>query len=222
MYACMFAQSSGMPHKFIIRLAVATLIASLFVIPCNSDLVMSLSTRNTRTDSATKLITFCIDCPSPDQEGSAAYGLLPKHGMSDFQVFGQLVYCVPNYGESKRILNAHQFTNRIVLVDRGKVPILDKIEKIIRSAAVGIIIADDGRCNESFSYCGPRAGSVAEGGFAAYDSEQRWGDLDIPVMIVTVQTADTLRRMMGFKQVEIPKLGFHNITLFNDGSSDEL
>ena len=37
------------------------------------------------------------------------------------------------------------------------------------SGAAGVIIVDDGQCNEDFSRCGPRAGSVKDGGFAPMD-----------------------------------------------------
>jgi hypothetical protein len=136
-------------------------------------------------------------------------------------VIGELVYCVPNFAESKRIINKHQFSNRIVLVDRGRLPILEKLQKILLSDAAGVIIADDGRCDDEFTFCGHRAGSAGEGGFSAYDDTALWNDLEIPVMMVSVRTADTLRQMMGFNRVDIPRLGLHNVTTFNDGS-DEL
>ncbi|KAJ1430401.1 hypothetical protein B484DRAFT_448933 [Ochromonadaceae sp. CCMP2298] len=203
------------------RLAATILLLALFLESGLGNLMVSLSTRHDRTGGAVKLISFCIDCPAPDSEGSAAHALLPKHGMQDFHVIGELVYCVPNFAESKRVMNPHQFINRIVLVDRGRIPILEKLQKIMLTDASGIIIADDGRCNDEFTFCGHRAGSAAEGGFSPYDSEELWNDLEIPVMMVSVRTADTIRRMMGFNKVEIPRLGLHNVTAFNDGS-DEL
>lgn len=198
----------------------------LMVVHSHGSLTVSLHKKhNQMSDNGLTIVSFCKDCPSPDLEGSVATGLHPKHGIQDFQVIGTLVYCVPNNAESRKVLNAHHFKGRIVLIDRGNVGLLDKIEKIQDSEAVGIIIADDGRCKEDFSYCGPQAGSARDGGFAIHDSEHRWREVEIPVVLVSVRTADILRRTMGTRRVEIPKLGMQNITIFHHGKEqykDEL
>lgn len=206
-------------------LRLAGLLA-LFVWSSESSLTVSLHKRqNQMSDKGLTIVSFCIDCPSPNLEGAVATGLHPKHGLQDFQVVGTLVYCVPNNAEARKVLNSHHFKGRIVLIDRGNMGLLDKIEKIQDSEAVGIIIADDGRCKEDFTFCGPQAGSAREGGFAIYDNEQRWREVEIPVVMVTVRTADTLRKTMGIRRVEIPKLGMQNLTIFHHGKEqyrDEL
>ena len=171
------------------------------------------------------MITFCIDCPSPQLEGSLAYGLQAKFGLREFAVVGTLVYCVPNNAEARKVFNAHHFRDRIVLVDRGNIGLLDKAVKIQDSEAVGIIIADDGRCRDDFSFCGAQAGSAGDGGYGPYDNENRWKEIDIPVILVTVKTADILRKMMGIRKVNMPRLGMQNITVFHTGADsykDEL
>jgi hypothetical protein len=148
-----------------------------------------------------------------------------KHGLQDFHVVGTLVYCVPNHAEGRKILNGHHFKDRIVLIDRGAIGIVDKVEKILDSEPVGVIIADDGRCKEDFSYCGQQAGSLRDGGFAVNDELARWRDINIPVILVTVRAADILRSAMGIRKVEIPKYGMQNITVFHHGKDqykDEL
>jgi hypothetical protein len=200
---------------------------SLAVLPLNwSALTVSMSKRsNHASDNGLTLIAFCVDCDNPFHEGAAAKGLHPKHGLQNFHTIGTLVYCVPNNAEARKVLNAHHFKNRIVLIDRGNMGLLDKVDKIQDSEAVGIIIADDGRCKEDFSYCGPQAGSAREGGFAINDNIQRWRDVEIPVVIVSQRTAELLRLTMGVRTVEIPKLGVQNITIFHHGKEqfrDEL
>ncbi len=44
-----------------------------------------------------------------------------------------MVYCIPNGAESSKIVNRSQFTDRIVLVDRGReTTIKDKISRITK------------------------------------------------------------------------------------------
>lgn len=176
-----------------------------------------LSSRNiVYGTQALKYIAFCINCPSPDSEGSIAKALVARHCPQDFSVTGELLYVVPNHAESNRPLNRHQFADRIVLVDRGKVSIVEKVQKIIRKSDVkGIIIADDGTCTPDFGFCGARAGSAAEGGFSSYDDPVHWKDVNVPVVIVSVDTANKLRSMMTNKRLPIKKIGMQNVTVLS-------
>jgi hypothetical protein len=171
------------------------------------------------------MVSFCRGCPSPEDEGSAIFGIMPRYGFHDYHVTAEMVYCVPNHAEDEDLMNGHQFNDRVVFVDRGIVSLLDKVLKIQSSGASGIIIADDGQCTENFSYCGPRAGSVAEGGFAPDEaSSLQWKSVSIPVILVTFSSAEKLRRLMQIEKVNVPRKGFQNVTiLFNpDGSREEL
>ena len=206
----------------LILLSLLTSYASI-----EATLLVSLSRKQSQgvKGNALVAVNFCVDCPTPHSEGSQVMGLQPKFGLKTFHVSGALVYCVPNNAESRKVLNAHHFKDRFVLVNRGNVGLLDKIEKIEDAEAVGVIIADDGRCREDFSFCGPQAGSVADGGFAIYDNEKRWNNIRIPVVLVSVKTAEILRNNMGVREVNIPKLGKQNITIFHFGKDsfrDEL
>ena len=130
-----------------------------------------ISKSNLEYERAVKLISFCIDCPSPEDEGSVAYGLISRYlyaSKQDYVVTGQLVYCVPNLADGPSILNKHQFPGRIVLVDRGKISLHEKIFRLQQAGAEAILVGDDGQCDEAFTYCGARMGSALEGGFAAF------------------------------------------------------
>ena len=212
-------------NSSVLLLTVIVLVQLIMTVPpvCGS-LTVSLS-RKSHLDNGLTIVSFCQDCPDPRLEGSIAKGLHPKHGIQEFQVVGTLVYCVPNNAESRKILNMHHFKSRIVLIDRGNKGLIEKVEKVLDSDAVAVIIADDGRCKEDFSYCGIQAGSTQDGGFAPSDEISRWRDIDIPVVLVTVRTADILRKTMGIRKVDIPKLGMQNITIFHHGKEqykDEL
>jgi hypothetical protein len=203
---------------------LVVLLTCILVQYVNTSLTVELS-RKRYVENGYTLVTYCVDCPSPHSEGALARGLHPKHGLQEFHVIGTLVYCVPNSAEGRKVLNAHHFKNRIVLIDRGALGILDKVEKILDSETVGVIIADDGRCKEDLSYCGLQAGSIKDGGFAINDDISRWRDVPIPVVLISVRTADLLRSTMGIRKVYIPKHGMQNITVFHHGKDqykDEL
>ncbi len=138
-------------------------------------LMLHLDDRNVKSNrkgqESLKVISFCTNCPNPDEEGSMAYGLLNYHFLEpeplEYEIITEAVYCVPNYADHAKIINGAQMRNRVVLVKRGKVPLVDKVRLIIeKSSASAIIVIDDGQCTDDFAFCGPRSGSVREGGFA--------------------------------------------------------
>lgn len=188
----------------------------------NSNLIVSLVSRNNDSQNPIKVISYCIDCPSPEHEGSIAYALNAKHGINIFRVTAELVYCIPNHAEAQHIFNSEQLYNRIALVDRGIVSLQEKALKLHAAGVAGIIIADDGQCNQAFTFCGPVAGSIAEGGFAANDEDKVWKSLQIPVLLVTIPTAEKLRSMMVMKRINILQMGSHNATILAGYEEDEL
>lgn len=130
-------------------------------------------------------------------------------------ITAELIYSVPNLADTEKLFNHYQMPGRIVIVDRGKNPLHEKVFRIQAAGAVGILIADDGQCDEHFHFCGPRAGSVFEGGFAAHDGLEVWSSLSIPVYLVTQATATRLKGMMTLKELNILGMGLHNITMEN-------
>lgn len=206
-------------------LAVRMVLATWWTWTVHCQLVVNLTSRGNDASGALKWVTFCMGCWDPWIEGSIVPALNPKFGVDQYNVTGELVYCVPNFAEGPYVVNDHQFARRIVLVDRGKISLLHKVMKIQDTQALGIIIADDGACRDDFSYCGPRAGSAQEGGFAPYDEEEGWLKIDIPVVMISLSSAERLRHTMGIKLTHIPGLGYHNITVHigeEGGPEDEL
>jgi hypothetical protein len=115
--------------------------------------------KNDDKNEVIKHILFCNNCPSIESEGSLIFSLIAKYSKREYSIKAELVYCVPNYADQPRILNTHQFKNRVVLIDRGKNAIQEKISKIANTGALAVIIADDGQCNFDFSFCGKRVTS---------------------------------------------------------------
>jgi len=162
-----------------------------------------------------RMISFCQDCPYPEDEGSIAYGILPKFlHLNEYSITAEAIYCIPNYADYTKIVNGREFYDRIVLVNRGKgVTIHEKVLKIQNSGAIGVIVIDDGQCDEEFISCGFRAGSSNEGGIAAYDETSLWKQITIPVIFVTHKTGERLKKIMPMKVMEVPRLGLQNITI---------
>ena len=162
-----------------------------------------------------RMISFCQDCPYPEDEGSIAYGILPKHlHLNEYSVTAEVVYCIPNYADYVKIVNGREFNDRIVIVNRGKgVTIHDKVFMIQSSGAVGVIVIDDGQCDEQFISCGFRAGSSSEGGIAAFDEPSLWKQITIPVILVTQRSGERLKNIMPMKIMDVPRLGLQNITI---------
>ena len=165
-----------------------------------------------------RMISFCQDCPYPEDEGSIAYGILPKYlHLNEYSTTAEAVYCIPNYADYVKIVNGREFSDRIVLVNRGNgVTIHDKVLKIQNSGAAGVIVIDDGQCDEQFISCGFRAGSSSEGGIAAHDEISLWKQITIPVILVSHQTGERLKRIMPMKVMEVPRLGLQNITILHE------
>lgn len=179
--------------------------------------IVHLDSRNTRhdKDGPVRMISYCLGCPSPADEGSLLYGLLSWHAVATRQVFsisGALIYSVPNLADSDKIINTSQLADRVALVDRGKVPLHEKVRRMQQAGASAVIIADDGQCDESFLFCGPRAGSSREGGFAAYDDEYIWAAITIPVYLISASSAAHLRQLMPLTEVNVRGRGLQKIT----------
>lgn len=201
--------------------------------PDGLNLVVHLNSRNKKSDlssdDALKLISFCLDCPSPEEEGSVATGLLPMYfrmRQDEYVVTAQLVYSVPNHADTSKqltLVNAVQIQGRVVLVDRGKNALHEKVLRLQEAGALGVIIADDGQCDELFRYCGVRAGSALEGGFAAHDGADVWQKLVLPTYLVTRATADRIKSMMRLQVTEVLGHGLQNITVLKPsiGPRDE-
>ena len=172
-------------------------------------------------NGAVKMLLICVDCDTPEVEGTFVRGLIPKHINENMEsVTGILAYSIPNFADKPKILNKLNLQGRIAFVERGKISLLDKILKLQDQVEglLGIVIADDGQCYEDFSYCGPRAGSAREGGFSSHDDEYLWRKVNIPVFMITLTSANKIRDLMKMRKINIPRLGIHNGTMVRNAA----
>lgn len=162
-----------------------------------------------------RTVEFCIGCPDPHLEGSQIKALGSYHGVDNYRVTGELTMAVPNtgcagsigggQGGEVKILNAEQLTGRVVVVDRGGVPLVEKVLAAQHAGSVAVLIADDGNCTGHYE-CG-RAGSPRDGGFSKRDPWQNWRDVAIPAVLIMKAEADRLRAMMRLERKVIPGFG---------------
>ena len=178
-----------------------------------SVLLVSIDVRKTKLKSSFLVdIAFCKDCSSPDHEGSLVKGLLSYWSRSlDRKVGGAVVYGLPNHGEKDTLINTAQLHGNVALLERGKVEVLSKAQRVQKAGAVALIIADDGSCTPDLSYCGRRAGGV-QSGFAPLDEAYAWMDINIPVIIISSASAERLCRLMTLSQVDLPRFGIQNVS----------
>lgn len=208
------APTSSMIYSF--HIFIISFFGLLLKLSPHATVIACLNSRSNDPNSPIKTISFCVDCPSPEIEGSITTGLLPRHGIKEYFFMGELVYSIPNYAEKNNILNKHQFPDRIVFVNRGMIPFLDKVTRLQHAGASAIIIADDGQCDDDFIFCGTRSGSAREGGFASHDDKLKWDAINIPILLITRKSADKLRDLMRVEYMPIPRMGMQNVTVLRN------
>jgi hypothetical protein len=59
-------------------------------------------------------------------------------------IYNQQEYAIPNKLNGPTILNADQARGRVLFVDRGVVPLINKVLTAQAAGAIGVVIADDG------------------------------------------------------------------------------
>jgi hypothetical protein len=146
-------------------------------------------------------IVFCVDCPRPENEGSFVDTWDGFANERDYHAVGEVVYAVPNDG-SEPLLNT--VAGAIVMIDRGTVPLVQKVRYAQQAGAEAVVIVDtSGECNEVFD-CGGWLGSRSNGaGMASNDGEDVWSDIHIPAVMVTAQGGQRLRSGMDLVEMEV-------------------
>lgn len=85
-------------------------------------------------------------------------------------------------------------------------PIVDKVLRVQVAGARGVVVVDDGGCDEGFTDCG-RLGSVRDGGFARRDGAHAWSGVRIPVALLSATQGKRLSRMLKLHRVNVEGLG---------------
>ncbi|CAN0278440.1 unnamed protein product, partial [Hapterophycus canaliculatus] len=117
-----------------------------------------------------------------------------------------LVYAVPNKGNADVLLNGDDMTACVVLFQRGEIPIVEKVLKAQAAGATGVVVVDNGGCDDGFVDCG-RLGGARDGGFARRDGDHAWSGVKIPAVLVLAVEGERLRGMMRLQKVNVEGLG---------------
>ena len=73
---------------------------------------------------------------------------------------------------------------KIAFVWRGESPLFSKVQAIESTGAIGVVIVDNGSCNDYNQRCLPGANKNLGEGFARLDSSLHWEDVRIPVVFI--------------------------------------
>jgi hypothetical protein len=206
----------GRSRKFSSAVSIFLYLLYFFSLSTNvsSDEKFVVYIRSRNDNQPLKFISYCFNCPSPETEGSVVIGINPKYGIQEYIISGEVIYCVPNFAQNSVINNSHHLSNRIVFIDRGEISFLDKILRVQeQTQAVGVIIADNGDCDDTFQYCKSKIGTVRDGGFAAFDEASLWLQVQIPVVLISFNSAEKLRKLMRIERILIPSLGYQNVSV---------
>lgn len=83
---------------------------------------------------------------------------------------------------------------------------MDKVLKAQAAGAAGVIVADNGGCDDGLVDCG-RLGGARDGGFARRDGAHAWLPVEIPVVLISAALGERLREMMPLQKVVVKGLG---------------
>lgn len=93
-------------------------------------------------------------------------------------------------------LNTQLFEGKVVVFERGQIPLAEKVRRAQDAHAVGVIIVDDAadRChgNVFSSRCVPGSDLARRQGFGSSDDPGAWAGAIIPAMLVTHETGQQL------------------------------
>lgn len=212
--------SSALGFGSIMAILSLLMLAGLYSALVNATLVITLNSGQTigqsewRGPNPVKRVKYCVDCPNPRAALGYVVAMSTRYGMVDFDVTAELVYGVPNHGEGRKLLNRVEVEDRVVFLERGGgVSIIDKVRKAQKAGAVGVVVADDGQCDEGFVFCGTQAGSIYDGGFAAHENPAEWANVNLPVLLISSAAGEEMRQRMILEERVIPNMGVHNITV---------
>eukprot|EP00613_Pedinella_sp_CCMP2098_P017108 CAMPEP_0171760464 /NCGR_PEP_ID=MMETSP0991-20121206/47483_1 /TAXON_ID=483369 /ORGANISM="non described non described, Strain CCMP2098" /LENGTH=923 /DNA_ID=CAMNT_0012363555 /DNA_START=121 /DNA_END=2893 /DNA_ORIENTATION=+ len=90
------------------------------------------------------------------------------------------------------LVNAKAVRQRIVMIERGGVPMVQKVLTAQGCGALGVILTDTGECSQFDQHCSPGADKKNGDGFAKLDTPGPWSLVRIPVVMMLRDDADTL------------------------------
>ena len=156
-------------------------------------------------------LLFCKLCRDAREDGSVLDVWEAHFRPPDYSVSAELVYAVPNDASSE-LLNRDDLSGNIALIDRGTVPIVAKVQRAQAAGAIGVVIVDDGDCDNDFD-C-DKLGSRGDGyGWSAQDHAERWRGIKIPSILTLQVHGDGLKEMMDLETMELASLGLQRMEM---------
>jgi hypothetical protein len=120
------------------------------------------------------------------------------HSPQQFQVVAEVAQAKP-YMLEKTLQNPEEVYGKIAVVSRGVVPIVHKVQVLQAAGAVGVVIADDGRCESYDQACAPAATKAQHELWGRFDTKAPWDTVKIPVVLVLRGEEDAKAgRCLGF------------------------
>lgn len=150
-------------------------------------------------------LMVCNGCPNPHMQGSW-FDIWPSHwSYPDYHLDAEIIYSIPNNGADP-IWNDMYIRDKVVMVRRGGVSIVELTRQFQHLGALALLIVDDGRCGATFD-CGKLGKRRAGEGFAALDQWWKWIGIVIPSFLIREHDGRRIESMMRLTQIEIPGIG---------------
>jgi len=100
-----------------------------------------------------------------------------------YKVIAETAFAEPYLLQSV-LANPSDIFGKIAVVQRGLVPIVYKVQLLQTAGAVGVIVADDGRCAAYDQACAPGATKADGELWACHDMQDPWLTVKIPVVLI--------------------------------------
>ncbi|CAM9100452.1 unnamed protein product [Pylaiella littoralis] len=126
-----------------------------------------------------------------------------------FRVKAELVVAQPTDARGG-LVNGRFVRNRLVMVERGDIPIVHKVLDAQRAGALGVIVADDGRCGNSFGQLCVHGSDPPEG-WAALDMPRPWLQVRVPVVLMLREDAERLAVAAGAAAEEVEAMAWSSL-----------
>lgn len=138
-----------------------------------------------------------------DNEQMVVYAWTTHWSPKSFTLIGQTSYVAPLLLESE-VKNPQNIANKIAIVGRGSIPLVNKIIKLQMAGAKGVIILDSGECKDYNQVCMPGADKIKGEGWAAADMPGPWASVKIPAVLLLRGEEAKLGKCLGHPTYKIP------------------
>jgi hypothetical protein len=108
-----------------------------------------------------------------------------------FHVTAEMIVTDPPLAETTPLNNARAVRGRIALVERGGIPLVEKVLRVQAAGGIGVII-DAGECASFTQLCSPGADKYNGDGFGKLDNPMPWQRVKIPVVMLLRDNVDIL------------------------------